>query len=73
MEGHGPQTQIVDLTVDEIADREEAGVPVLLSQPDQDETQSVTSGLSELVSGQVVGPITRYVNEVCDWFCTLAS
>ena len=65
MESRPPQTQIIDLTGGDIAEIEEAGVPAL-SQPDQNEARSVTSGLSEVMPSHIVGPITRYVNPVYD-------
>lgn len=60
MQSNAPQTQIVDLTGDEIAQTEEDGMPAL-PQPDQNRARSVTSGLSEVIPSQIAGPITRYV------------
>ena len=57
MESNAPQTQIVDLTGGEIAETEEAGVPVL---PHCDHDK-IESGPSQVSTSQTVGPITRYV------------
>lgn len=57
MGSRAPRTQIVDLTGDEIADSEEAGVP-LLAHCNQDR---IESGQSRLRLSQTAGPITRCV------------
>lgn len=58
MESNAPQTQIVDLTDVEIAETEEAGVPVL-AHCDHDKTEL---GPSQVSTSQTIGPITRYVS-----------
>ena len=56
MGSNAPQTQIVDLTGSEIAETEEAGVPVLAHCDD-----NIESGPSHVSTSQTVGPITKYV------------
>ena len=57
MENNAPQTQIVDLTGGEIAEPEEAGVPVL-AHCNHDK---IESGPSQVPNSQTLGPITRHV------------
>ena len=57
MEGQTAQTQIIDLMCGEVAEVEEAGVPVL-AHCNHDR---IGSGLSQTSTSQTVGPITRYV------------
>ena len=56
MEGHTPQTQVVDLTGGEVAEIKEAGVPVL-AHPGQNGIESEPSRVS---TSKAAGPITRY-------------
>ena len=56
MEGHTPQIQIVDLTGGEVAEIEEAGVPVLAHR----DHNGIESGPSGISTSKAAGPITRY-------------
>ena len=69
MESQVSQTRIIDLTGGGVAEMEEAAA---LSQPNQNEARSSTSGISEVMLSQIAGPITRYVNPVFDRFSVLA-
>ena len=57
MESQVSQTQIIDLTGGDVAEIEEAGVPVL-AQCNQNKLEN---GSSQISISQTASPITRYV------------
>ena len=65
MKSQASQTQIIDLTGDEVAEKEEAGVPVL-AHCDQNR---IEYGPSQSLTTQTAGPITRYVFHALAIWC----